>query len=179
MASTPFLGSINMFSFSFAPKGYALCNGQTMPINQNQALFALLGTTFGGNGYTTFQLPNLQGKTPIHIGNGHALGETAGTETNTLLVSQLPQHTHTMSNISVTANVSLTANQPSPVNNYFASNSSETQRFDGNADEHMHQQQLQNFNTDNTGGSQPFNNLQPYLVINFCIALVGIFPSRN
>src|SRR5256885_12921555 len=91
----PFLSEIRIFSFIFAPKGWALCNGQLLPINQNQPLFALLGTTYGGNGQTTFALPNLQGKVPIHEGSGHTLGETAGAYAVTLNISQLPQHQHT------------------------------------------------------------------------------------
>src|ERR1044072_9645807 len=92
--STPFLSEIKIVSFNFAPKGWALCNGQTLPINQNQALVALLGTTYGGNGQTTFQLPNLRGQVPIHMGNGHTLGETAGTTSVTINIQQLPTHLH-------------------------------------------------------------------------------------
>src|SRR5690349_17712694 len=94
--STPFLGEIKLVSFNFAPKGYALCNGQVLPINQNQALFSLLGTTYGGNGQTTFALPNLQGRAPVHFSGTYPLGQSAGAETVTLTVAQMPQHTHTL-----------------------------------------------------------------------------------
>src|SRR5690242_18006412 len=102
--SEPFLSEIKLFSCNFAPKGWALCNGQLLPINQNQALFSLLGTTYGGNGQTTFALPNLQGRVPIHMGGGHTLGERAGEQAHTLSISEIPTHTHVLSGVSDAAN---------------------------------------------------------------------------
>jgi microcystin-dependent protein len=164
--SEPFLSEIKIVSFNFAPKGWALCNGQFLPINQNQALFSLLGTTYGGNGQTTFALPNLRGQVPIHIGNGHTLGEAAGTTSVTVNIQQLPTHTH-LPNASST-----NANQPIPAaallgaaNNAYVAPAALVS--------------LQPTSISNVGGSQPHNNMMPYLVLNFIIALQGIFPSQN
>lgn len=164
--SEPFLSEIKIVSFNFPPKGWALCNGQLLPINQNQALFALLGTTYGGNGQTTFALPNLRGQVPIHMGNGHTLGETGGETAHTINISEMPQHLHFMT--ASDANGS----QPVPPGNVLAqANNLYTAP--------------QNLTTlvpstiSNVGGSQPHNNMMPYLVLNFIIALQGIFPSRN
>ena len=162
--STPFLGEIKMFSFNFAPNGWALCNGQLLPINQNQALFSILGTTYGGNGQTNFALPNLRGRTPIHFGGGHTLGEASGTERHTLSISELPTHTH-----SVQANTNA-ANAGLPTNNFFSA----TGAYAGSPNAAMLPSTLTN-----TGGSQPHENMSPYLVISFCIALQGIFPSQT
>ena len=152
-------------SFSFPPKGWALCNGQLLPINQNQALFALLGTTYGGDGRVNFGLPNLQGRVPIHFGIS-PLGEIAGEQTHTLNISELPQHTHP---VIASSNA---ADQGSPQGNYWAVESSNA--YSGAYDNSMAPQAL-SF----TGGSQPHNNMPPYLVLSFCIALQGIFPSQN
>jgi len=164
--SEPFLSEIKIVSFNFPPKGWALCNGQFLPINQNQALFALLGTTYGGNGQTTFALPNLRGRVPIHVGNGHTLGEVAGATSVTVNIQQLPTHFHSLTAAKATA----TTNDPS--NAYFGAAAalyhaptSLTPLFPGTVT--------------NVGGSQPHNNMMPYLVLNFIIALQGIFPSRN
>jgi microcystin-dependent protein len=162
----PFLAELRLMSFNFAPKGWAQCNGQQLPINQNQALFSLLGTTYGGNGQTTFGLPDLRGRVPVHFGNGHTLGEAGGQEFNTLTKSQMPAHPHTVNATSADAN------QPAPANailaganNMYAAAGSLTT--------------LQPASVTNQGGSQPHENRQPSLVLNWCIALQGIFPSQN
>jgi microcystin-dependent protein len=156
-----------MVSFNFAPKGWAFCNGQLLPIAQNTALFSLLGTTYGGDGRTTFALPNLQGRTPLHTGNSFTLGQRAGEEGHTLVVSEMPAHTHTA------VASSNPADQTSPANNYWAVSQSYT-AFAPSPNETMAPNAV-----GLTGGSQPIPNLSPYLVLNFVIAIVGIFPSRN
>lgn len=167
--STPFLGEIRIVSFNYAPKGWALCNGQLLPINQNQALFSLFGTTYGGNGQTNFALPNLQGRVPIHFGNGFTQGEAAGQESTTLNITQLPTHTHNINAANTTS-----GNVASPVNNYF-SNSAPPQIYSGGSPSATFQPTTITV----TGGSQPHNNMQPSLVLNMIVALSGIFPSRN
>ncbi len=164
--SNPFLGEIRIMSFNFPPKGWAFCNGQLLPINQNQALFSLLGTTYGGDGRTTFGLPNLQGRVPFHMGNGLTLGEVGGETAHTLSISELPAHTHTPAGSSAAANTS------SPVGNYWA-DAGKT-NFNSVSNASMAPQSISN-----VGGSQAHENMSPYLVLNFCIALQGIFPSQN
>ena len=167
--SEPFLSEIKIVSFNFAPKGWALCNGQTLPINQNQALFALLGTTYGGNGQTTFMLPNLRGQVPIHMGNGHTLGEKAGTSAVTINIQQLPQHLHALQASTATASTN------APDNTTLLGGSAPNDIYNGPAN-------LSPFNggsVTSVGGSQAHNNMMPYLVLNFIIALQGIFPSQN
>jgi microcystin-dependent protein len=162
----PFLSEIRLFSFVFAPKGWALCNGQLLPINQNQALFALLGTTFGGDGRVNFALPNLQGRTPIHVGNGHTLGERGGEQAHTLSISEIPQHTHFFN--AAEAN----ADTPIPTNNVIASANNL----------HTAAQSLTSLipaTITNVGGSQAHLNMQPFLTLSFCVALQGIFPSST
>jgi microcystin-dependent protein len=166
----PFLSEIRIMSFSFAPKGWALCNGQLLPINQNQPLFALLGTTFGGDGRVNFALPDLRAKAPIHVGSGHTLGEQGGADTVTLNVQQMPQHTHLVAASSVAQ----------------GGNNVPTGRFlGGSADVYAPPSDPTKFTTlragtiTNAGGSQPHTNDQPYTVLSFCIALQGIFPSPN
>jgi microcystin-dependent protein len=163
---TPFLSEIRIVSFNFAPKGWALCNGQLLPINQNQPLFALLGTTYGGNGQTNFALPNLRGQVPIHMGSGHTLGEAAGSTSVTLNQQQMPQHLH-QAQASTTAGDTPAAagNVLAPALNVYGQPNSLTP---------LRPDTITNF-----GGSQPHNNMMPYLVLNFIIALQGIFPSRN
>jgi microcystin-dependent protein len=165
--SQPFLSEIKIMSFSFPPKGWALCNGQFMPINQNQALFSLLGTTYGGNGQTTFALPNLQGQVPMHTGNGHTLGEAAGSTNVTLNIQQLPTHLHTLQG----------------TNDDAATNSGSPNGFLAQATAVYHGPTtltpLSPSSVSSVGGSQAHNNMMPYLVLSFCIALQGIFPSRN
>ncbi len=162
----PFLSEIRIMSFSFAPKGWALCNGQLMPINQNQALFSLLGTTFGGNGQTTFALPNLQGKTPIHPGGGHTLGESGGEQAHTLAISEIPTHAHLLNGSNTPSET------PVPANSMLAIK----------ANAYTAPQNLVAMSPasiGNAGGSQAHLNMQPFLTLNFCIALQGIFPSQN
>jgi microcystin-dependent protein len=165
----PFLAEIKIVSFNFPPKGWALCNGQLLPINQNQALFALLGTTYGGNGQTTFALPNLRGQVPIHFGNGHTLGEAAGSTSVTVNVQQLPTHTHVATVSNAVADLPTPANANRPGNS--APNNIWREADQAVA---MHAASISN-----VGGSQAHNNMQPYLVLNFVIALQGIFPSQN
>jgi len=164
----PFLAEIRIFSFNFAPRGWAFCNGQLLPINQNQALFSLLGTTYGGNGQTTFALPNLQGRTPLHTGSGFTLGESSGEENHTLQMAEMPQHTHLASGVTVNGNA------PAPANALLAGES--TAMY---APPDANLVALVAGTISNTGGSQPHTNMQPYLTLTFCIALQGIFPSRN
>jgi microcystin-dependent protein len=162
----PFLSEIRIMSFGFAPQGWALCNGQLLPINQNQALFSLLGTTYGGDGRVNFGLPNLQGRTPMHMGNGHNLGEVGGEQAHTLTISEIPTHTH-LANAS-TANGSTNfanGNILAAAGNLYAAPSSLTA--------------LNPTSIANVGGSQAHLNMQPFLTLTFCIALQGIFPSRN
>ena len=163
----PFLSEIRIFSFNFAPKGWALCNGQTLPINQNQALFSLLGTTYGGNGQTNFALPNLRGMVPIHEGAGFTLGQTGGEYAHTLTQSEMPQHFHILNG---TSNSGTTA---VPTGNVFAKTLQSAYSSPANLVAMSPSTVLP------VGGSQAHTNQQPYLVLNFCIALQGIFPSRN
>ena len=177
----PFLSELRLMSFSFPPRGWALCNGQLLPINQNQALFSLLGTTYGGNGQTTFALPNLQGRVPIHTGNGHTLGEAAGASTVTLTQQQMPQHTHTLSaQTEVMLPTTVTQN---PTGKVFAAPRVGLQGG-GNGPVQLYAPAnnltaLNAQSSGNAGGSQPHNNMMPYLALNWCIALQGIFPSQN
>jgi microcystin-dependent protein len=165
--SEPFLSEIKLVSFNFAPKGWALCNGQSLPINQNQALFALLGTTYGGNGQTTFNLPNLRGRVPIHIGNGHTLGEAAGSTSVTINIQQLPTHLHFAQGSGNTGNTQNGAGNVLGVvpGRVYTDPAALTT--------------LSPSSVSTVGGSQPHNNMMPYLVLNFIIALQGIFPSQN
>jgi microcystin-dependent protein len=165
----PFLAEIRIMSFNFPPKGWALCNGQFLPINQNQALFSLLGTRYGGNGQTTFALPNLRGQVPLHYGAGHTQGEAAGTTAVTINQQTMPTHQHFVQASNTDAAVK------SPLNNILA-------RSVNNPYAQPAAGQLQAFPAyavTNVGGSQAHNNMMPYLVLNFCIALQGIFPSQN
>jgi microcystin-dependent protein len=164
--SESFLSEIRIMSFGFPPKGWALCNGQLLPINQNQALFSLLGTTYGGDGRVNFALPNLQARVPIHTGNGHVLGETAGEQNHTLTISELPQHTHAPVG---SANA---PSAPGAQNNLWASGNAQVYAGTGNSP--MNAACIQN-----AGGSQVHNNMQPFLTLSFCIALLGIFPSQQ
>lgn len=169
----PFLSEIRIFSFNFAPKGWAMCNGQLLPINQNQALFSLLGTTYGGDGQTNFALPNLQGRVPVDngtdpFGNPYTLGQRGGEPAHTLTVNELPAHVHT-----ATGAVTAIGNLPSPANNVWAANGASP--YGPATDASV----MNAAAVTATGGSQPHSNLQPYLVLVFCIALQGIFPSQN
>jgi len=165
--SEPFLSEIKVVSFNFPPKGWALCNGQFLPINQNQALFALLGTTYGGNGQTTFALPNLRGRLPIHMGNGHTLGEAAGSTSVTVNIQQLATHLHTLQ-----ASTNSTGTTADPTNAVLAP-------VNAGYGQPANLVTLSPQSVTSVGGSQPHNNMMPYLVLNFIIALQGIFPSQN
>jgi len=171
--SEPFLGEIRMFGFNFAPTGWAMCNGQLLPISQNTALFSLLGTQFGGNGTSTFALPNLQSRVPIHQGQGsglssYVIGQSGGFENVTLLATQLPAHSHSVNASSATA----AAGRPAGAVPAHPSADIYASAPDGATV--MNAGMIAN-----TGGNQPHGNIQPYLTLNFCIALQGIFPSRN
>lgn len=163
----PFLSEIRIMSFQFAPKGWALCNGQLLPINQNQALFSLLGTTFGGDGRVNFALPDLRGRTPIHVGSGHTLGERGGEQAHTLSIAELPQHAH------VAQGTSATGDSVIPTSNVLADSPSQLYAPFGSTTT------LAPSSVTNTGGSQAHLNMQPFLTLSFCIALQGIFPSPN
>ena len=171
--SEPFLSEIKIVSFNFPPKGWAFCNGQFLPINQNQALFSLLGTTYGGNGQTTFALPNLRGRAPIHEGSGHTLGEAAGSTAVTINIQQLPTHTHFLNNNMCVGDANTNATQGAPTGNNWA-NTGKVQWCTSAPNAVMNPQAVTN-----VGGSQPHSNMMPYLVLNFIIALQGIFPSQN
>lgn len=164
----PFLSEIRIMSFVFAPKGWALCNGQLLPINQNQALFSLLGTTFGGDGRVNFALPNLQGRTPIHAGSGHTLGEQGGEQAHTLSIAELPTHTHILNG---TNNTSVNT----PANTTVLAKSAPQAAYGAPAG--LATMDVRSIGS--TGGSQAHLNMQPFLVLSFCIALQGIFPSPN
>jgi microcystin-dependent protein len=161
----PFLAEIRIFAFTFAPKGWAMCNGQSLPISQNQALFAVLGTAFGGNGQTTFNLPNLQGGFPMHITAGFTIGATGGESAHSLIMAEIPNHSHAVFGSSTAANTG------NPTGNLWATgndayNTSTNATMSGAA-------------IIVAGQGQPHENKPPYLTLNFCIALQGIFPSRN
>jgi microcystin-dependent protein len=168
----PFLAELRIMSFGFPPKGWALCDGQLLPINQNQALFSLLGTTYGGDGRVNFALPNLKGRTPIHRGNGFIQGEAFGQASHTVTMSEMPQHLHTVNADNSQAPAS-GGNQPA--NN---------KRLAGNDPGFLYSSPSQFLTmapqaVGNAGGSQAHENRQPLLVLSFCIALQGIFPSQT
>lgn len=165
----PFLSEIRLMSFSYAPKGWALCNGQLLPINQNQALFSLLGTTFGGDGRVNFALPDLRGRTPTHVGSGHTLGERGGEQAHTLSIAELPEHTHVLNATSDAASGAVPgANLPgkSPDTDFVYADPASLVAMDPTS-------------ITSAGGSQAHLNMQPCLTLTFCIALQGIFPSPN
>ena len=166
--SEPFLGEIRPFGFQFTPKGWAECNGQLLSINQYQALFSLLGTMYGGDGRTTFGLPDLRGRAPMHVGPTHSQGERGGAESVTLSTSQLPQHTHAAhcSNVPAT--------QTSPTGKFWAQDASGNVVFNNTGGATMAATAV-----GNAGGGQAHPNMQPYLVVNYCIAVQGIYPSRS
>jgi microcystin-dependent protein len=172
--SEPFLSEIKIMSFNFAPKGWAMCNGQFLPINQNQPLFALLGTTYGGNGQTTFALPDLRARVPLHQGSGHTLGEKAGEQAHTVTSNEMPTHVHDFSSNTCVASATANATVGPPTSNYWANFGKTAYSTGGVSLGAMSPQAVSN-----VGGSQAHTNMQPYLVLNFCIALQGIFPSQN
>lgn len=169
--SEPFLAEIRIVGFNFAPRGWAFTDGQILPINQNQSLYSLLGTTYGGDGRTSFALPDLRGRTPLHRGDGYQLGQKGGAETVTLTAAQIAAHTHTVKAVSTVGN------NRSPQGTLFASEVApdlsyrEPQAGSTTA--------LRSGTVTNAGGGQGHNNMQPYTTLNFCIALQGLFPSRN
>ena len=166
--SEPFLSEIRIMSFGFAPKGWALCNGQLLPINQNQALFSLLGTTYGGDGRVNFALPDLRGQVPIHMGSGHTLGEKGGEQAHTLSIAEMPTHTHVLNASSSNGDAAIPVGnllaRSAPANPYAAPSSLAT---------------MNAASITNVGGGQAHLNMQPFLVLTFSIALQGIFPSQN
>lgn len=166
----PFLSEIRIMSFGFAPKGWALCNGQLLPINQNQALFSLLGTTYGGDGRVNFALPDLRARIPIHMGSGHTLGERGGEQAHTLSISELPTHTHVLQATSAAASGGV------PSNTVLLGNSPATDSIYGNPASLV---AMDPSAIASVGGSQAHLNMQPFLALTFCIALQGIFPSQT
>ena len=162
----PFLSEIRLMSFGFPPKGWALCDGQLMPINQNQGLFSLLGTTYGGDGRVNFGLPDLRSRVPIHMGSGHTLGERGGEQAHTLSISEIPTHVHTLNGTNANGGTKFLANNfLGAFNNGYGAPTSLTS--------------LQPSTIASVGGSQAHLNMQPFLVLSFCIALQGIFPSQT
>jgi len=168
--STPYLGELKLVSFNYAPKGWATCNGQLMAINQSQALFSLLGTTYGGNGVQTFALPNLQGRTPLSQGNGFTMGEIGGQESHTLVTTEVPAHNHLVNAI---LSPGTTATN-TPVGNFLASANAAVYTGIGSASGSLNSNSVMA-----VGGNQPHENRQPFLVMNWIIALSGIFPSQG
>ena len=162
----PFLSEIRIMSFGYAPRGWAMCNGQLLPINQNQALFSLLGTTFGGDGRVNFALPDTRGRTPIHVGQGHTLGEKGGEQAHTVTMSEMPQHIHIVQASSNNGDAVI------PTDNVFGS-------VAGLYAPPANLTSMVPSTVTNVGGSQAHLNMQPFLVLNFCIALQGIFPSQT
>jgi microcystin-dependent protein len=163
--SQPFLGEIRMFAGNFAPVGWALCNGQVLPISENDALFNLIGTTYGGDGTNTFALPNLQSRVPIHQSSNYVIGQAAGEENHTLIVSEIPTHTHTVAALT-------NANSTSPKGNVYGGNNLTI--YTTAASTTMNPLVVASNN-----GGLPHNNIMPYLAVNFIIALAGVYPSQN
>ncbi len=180
-ATEPFLASIRIVSFPFAPKGWAMCNGQLLPINQNQALFSLLGTQYGGDGRVNFALPDFRGCVPIHMGNGHEMGERGGSTSHTISTPELPTHVHNFSKdqapeIAMSASDQLGSTEN--LGNRFGLNTEFPDRFHHQYDDQSINTKYTSYST-NIGGSQAHNNMMPFLTLNFIIALQGIFPSQN
>ena len=165
----PFLSEIRIMSFNFAPKGWALCNGQLLPINQNQALFSLLGTTYGGDGRVNFALPDLRSRVPLHFGSNHTLGEKGGEQAHTLSISEIPTHLHVANATSIPS----TTNVPGAT--VLLAQSTSSQLYTAAAS----LQAMAASAISNVGGSQAHQNMQPFLTLTFCIALQGIFPSQT
>lgn len=170
----PFLGMIALFGFNFAPNGWAYCNGQLLSIQQNSALFSLLGTTYGGDGISSFGLPNLQGRVPVHFGQGAGLssyqpGQTGGVENATLVAANIPAHNHPLNAVSDSGNTA------SPEGSFLANTGALDQEYSTGGTGAVMNANVVGI----TGGNQPFSVLQPYLVVNYCISLQGIYPSRS
>ena len=166
--SEPFLGQISMFGFNFAPRSWAKCDGQILPINQNQSLYSLLGTTYGGDGRTSFALPDLRGRVPIHFDATHRQGQAAGTETVSLSSAQMPAHTHAFNAVDATATGDLGSG------NVLAQPGTDLYRSPLSSPVAMGADSIAT-----TGAGQGHENMQPYLTLNFCICVQGLFPSRN
>ncbi len=170
--SEPFLAEIRIVGFNFAPRGWAFCDGQILPINQNQSLYSLLGTTYGGDGRTSFALPDIRGRVPIHVGQAdsgqnHPLGQKMGQETHTLSAAEMPQHQHGINGTTNTASEAMPSNTLLP-----GANNGKPYAASGTA-------VMGDSTIGNEGSGQAHNNMQPYLAMNYCIALQGLFPSRN
>jgi len=168
--SEPFLAEIRMVGFNFAPRGWAFCDGQILPINQNQSLYSLLGTTYGGDGRTSFALPDLRGRTPIHVGEGYQQGKKGGAETESLKVNEIPQHMHTLQASSSDGDSNLAPNHllAREAGGLYEADAPESNLVP-----------MVSGTLENTGGGQGHENMQPSLALNFTIALQGLFPSRN
>lgn len=185
MSTEPFIGEIKIFGFSFAPKGYMLCAGQILSIAQYSALFSLIGTTYGGNGQTTFAIPDLQGRMPIGQGQGpglpsYSMGQKGGQTSVTLISSNLPSHIHTLASVHVKLLASnATADENSPVGNYPATSTNSVYSGNGATPNTFTGGTQITGSTDPTGQNIPFNVMNPYLTINYSMAIFGIFPSRN
>jgi microcystin-dependent protein len=171
--SEPFLAEIRIVGFNFAPRGWAFCDGQILPINQNQSLYSLLGTTYGGDGRTSFALPDLRSRTPIHMGDGYRLGQKSGAETVTLTAAQIAAHTHTVKASSIEGD------QRDPTGRILASPFPTPPDLQYRDPEAANITALRSGTIANAGGGQAHNNMQPYTTLNYCIALQGLFPSRN
>jgi microcystin-dependent protein len=185
MSTEPFIGEIKILAFNFAPRGYAVCQGQTVAIAQNTALFSLIGTYYGGNGQTTFQLPNLQGRMPVGqgqsaLGAGYVMGQTGGVTSVSVLTSNMPAHVHTLTNVAVKIKASSSnADESSAEGNFPATTKASTYSGNGATNNVFTGGTAVTGNTDITGSSIPLNVQNPYLTINYSIATEGIFPSRN
>lgn len=164
MSDTPYLAELRLMSFNFPPRGWAQCDGQFMAIDQNQALFSLLGTTYGGNGQTNFALPDLRGRVPVHVGGGVIQGQPLGEEFHTVTINELPEHTHALRGSAAPADQTTPGLLASGANLY----------RDGSPTTALHPESV-----GPRGGTQPHENRQPYLALTWCIALIGIFPSQN
>lgn len=179
----PFLSEIMLVSFDFAPKGWAMCNGQLLPINQNQALFSLLGTTYGGNGQTNFALPNLRGRVVAHIGDSLTLGQQGGAESHVLTAAQIPPHTHGIKASTATGTTNLSGTSlPTNAHHFLADNGGGSPQYGGGINTQLANSPSASppVNVSSaTGGSQAHENRQPYIVLNYIICLEGIFPSPN
>ena len=169
--SEPFLAEVRIVGFNFAPRGWAFCDGQILPINQNQSLYSLLGTTYGGDGRTSFALPDMRGRTPIHVGEGHREGQKSGEETHTLAANEMPNHDHVFRASSSDGN--------QPLSNGMLGRTTAGDIYRDSALAPQGLTSLRSGTVTNVGGGQAHENMMPFIAVNFCIALQGLFPSRN